>query len=360
MDSASAEELFTSLNPIARAIFHQDDDAILSYLVGKDGKVMEPEHYIPVIPLLLINGSEGIGSGWSTSIPPFDLKEIIQLLRNLLLDENLTKLSLFGSSMHPWYRGFRGTIEKSQSSGYIGVGRFYILDDRLLRVVEIPIRYSTQSYQSVLENLIDLGEIEDFYTDYLCDRAEFVVRFPKNVNLLCCEHSDIVSKLKLSFKISTTNLCAFGRSMRIRKYDSVGDILQEFFEVRLKFYEKRKKHKLDQLEKLSTRLKNEARFLKLVLDGELSFHARSKEELIENLMQKGLERINEEGDNSWGGFDYLLSKSLQWTLFAAENLSKTLTQIDDTWASMEGLRSISARELWLKDLNSLWALVVDN
>lgn len=66
-DSASARYIFTRLEKITRAIFHPDDDALLNYL-SDDGLSIEPEYFMPVIPMVLVNGSKGIGTGWSSTI----------------------------------------------------------------------------------------------------------------------------------------------------------------------------------------------------------------------------------------------------------------------------------------------------
>ena len=69
-DAASPRYIFTNLSSLARTIFHPADDPLLNYL-NDDGQSIEPEWYIPVIPMLLVNGGDGIGTGWSTGIPNY-------------------------------------------------------------------------------------------------------------------------------------------------------------------------------------------------------------------------------------------------------------------------------------------------
>ncbi|KAJ1559192.1 DNA topoisomerase 2, partial [Cladochytrium tenue] len=68
-DAASARYIFTALNPLARVVFHPEDDALLDYL-NDDGQDIEPK-YMPILPMILVNGSDGIGTGWSTSVPNY-------------------------------------------------------------------------------------------------------------------------------------------------------------------------------------------------------------------------------------------------------------------------------------------------
>jgi DNA topoisomerase-2 len=101
-DAASARYIFTKLEAITRFIFHPSDDPLLSYL-DDDGQSIEPATYIPVIPMVLVNGSEGIGTGWSTSVPTYNPRDIINNLRNMINGEAC-------EDMKPWFRGFTGYL----------------------------------------------------------------------------------------------------------------------------------------------------------------------------------------------------------------------------------------------------------
>ena len=101
-DAASPRYITTYLSPLTRALYPEPDDHCLRYL-DDDGKLVEPNHYVPIIPLILVNGADGIGSGWSTSIPPFNPIDIIMNLRKKLRGEEMTR-------MHPYYKGWTGDV----------------------------------------------------------------------------------------------------------------------------------------------------------------------------------------------------------------------------------------------------------
>jgi DNA topoisomerase-2 len=101
-DHASARYIFTRLEKIARAIFHPDDDALLNYL-NDDGISIEPEFYMPVIPMVLVNGSDGIGTGYSSTIQNHDPREIIANIRKMINGEE-------PELMHPKFAGFTGEV----------------------------------------------------------------------------------------------------------------------------------------------------------------------------------------------------------------------------------------------------------
>lgn len=85
-DAASARYIFTALNPVTRTIFPEDDDNVLDYLI-EEGQSIEPSHYLPILPTVLVNGAEGIGTGWSTFIPQHDPRAIVDNIRRLMSGE---------------------------------------------------------------------------------------------------------------------------------------------------------------------------------------------------------------------------------------------------------------------------------
>lgn len=145
-DSASPRYIYTRLEKIARLIFHTDDDAVLTYLTD-DGQCVEPQWYIPVIPMILVNGCEGIGTGWSTYIPNYNPNDIIKNIRLKLSGQEMEE-------MKPWYKGFRGIIEEKTKSTYTVHGRIEQINDTTVRITELPIKKWTQDYKQFLESLL--------------------------------------------------------------------------------------------------------------------------------------------------------------------------------------------------------------
>ena len=85
-DAASPRYLHTELSVLARFLFCESDEIALK-VCYEDGRPVEPVHYIPVIPMVLVNGAEGIGTGWSTKVPNYDVKEIIANIRRMIVNE---------------------------------------------------------------------------------------------------------------------------------------------------------------------------------------------------------------------------------------------------------------------------------
>lgn len=98
-EAASPRYIFTNLSPLTRKLFCEEDDGILHYL-NEEGQSIEPDYYLPILPMVLINGAVGIGTGWSTTIPSFSPIDLVENLKRKLLEgKELTR-------MGPWFRGF--------------------------------------------------------------------------------------------------------------------------------------------------------------------------------------------------------------------------------------------------------------
>lgn len=142
--AASPRYLFTKLAKIARTVYHPDDDEILEYLI-EENKPIEPKWYIPIIPMVLVNGADGIGTGWSTSIPNYCPRAIAENLKRLMNGEEVEKMT-------PWFRGFKGEIAATSESGkYISNGVANITEEGHIKVTELPVRLWTDNFKDNLE-----------------------------------------------------------------------------------------------------------------------------------------------------------------------------------------------------------------
>ncbi|KDO83471.1 hypothetical protein CISIN_1g0004591mg, partial [Citrus sinensis] len=236
-DAASARYIFTRLSPITRFLFPKDDDKLLDYL-NEDGQQIEPTWYMPIIPTVLVNGSEGIGTGWSSYIPNYNPRDIVANVRRLLNGEMM-------EPMHPWYRGFGGTIEKTASKEagvtYTVTGIIEEVNETTLRIKELPIRRWTQDYREFLESIIDQNDsfIRGF-RQYSDDTTVDFEVFLSEESMMRTKQEGLLKKFKLTTTISTSNMHLFDSKGVIKKYDTPEQILEEFFHIRLEFYEKRK------------------------------------------------------------------------------------------------------------------------
>ena len=366
-DHASPRYIFTRLHPVCRAMFPECDDPLLNYL-DEDGQRIEPDFYYPVVPLVLVNGAEGIGTGWSTSIPNFNPRDLIENIRLLLSDQEPVQ-------MHPWYRHFNGTIAEEIVKGdirYTVTGEYEIRDECTLVVTELPLRSWTSDYKEFLEEMLAPKEknAKPFITDYKeyhTDRTvHFVITMPPE-NLAAAQASGIEKKFKLQTKLSISNMHLFNEHGVITKYSSPIDILKAFVPLRLQAYTQRREMLIRLAESQLKRLSNKMRFILAVVDGSLVVNRKKKQELIAELDALCYDRLpktdkgsaaelDEDGEFiaaevSGASYDYLLGMPL-WNL-TLEKVDELCAEKEAKEAEVAELHKTTEQQLWLKDLDTL-------
>ena len=196
-ESASPRYIYTCLSKMTRILFKESDDAILDYL-EEEGMKIEPKFYAPIIPMILVNGSEGIGTGWSTRIPSYNPLQIAQNVKCFLNKEEM-------HFMLPWVKGYHGTIENRDGTAIIS--GTCINRGKFTEIVEIPPSKSIRDYKTFLEKFIENGQISDIREFHTENRVHFVLEGCKVDK----------SKLMLEAKVDTNNLVCFDSSGEIKK-----------------------------------------------------------------------------------------------------------------------------------------------
>ncbi|KAL2478354.1 DNA topoisomerase 2 [Forsythia ovata] len=370
-DHASARYIFTQLSAITRFLFPKDDDILLDYQ-NEDGQTIEPTWYVPIIPVVLVNGSEGIGTGWSSFVPNYNPRDIIANVRHMLRDEPM-------EPMDPWYKGFRGTIEKTATkeagATYTVTGIIEEVSDTTLRVTELPVRKWTQDYKDFLESLYPF--IEDVREYHTTDSVNFEIDLSEE-NMRIAKQEGLLKKFKLTTTISTSNMHLFDSKGVIKKYDTPEKILEDFFSIRFEFYEKRKKALMDNLERELLILENKVRFIMDVVEGKIVVSNRRRADLVLELKEKGFTPFpkkaktteisvagstdvpeeNEENSDmatSQGvrasDYDYLLSMSIG--SLTIEKVQELCNNRDKLIQEVEEMRKATINSLWTKDLDAL-------
>jgi len=293
-DAASARYIFTCLAPAARVIFPVADDNVLEFL-NEEGLSIEPTWYCPIIPMILVNGCEGIGTGWASSVPNFHPREIIANLRQLIRGKDMTE-------MIPWYAGFKGTLSKSErEEGKLDVaGIIQMTGENKATITELPVKRWTQDYREFLEENLPKGEKRAAGTRLLEDYAEYhtesTVHFELSLSMDAIKSTE-VSMLEKAFRLRSTismnNMVLFDAEGKIQKYDTALDILQDFAKTRLVMYEKRKAFLLGRLTRECEILTAKARFILMVVQGQIVIKRRKILDLVNDLRKSGFKPVHE-------------------------------------------------------------------
>ncbi|MBN3325670.1 TOP2B topoisomerase, partial [Atractosteus spatula] len=370
-DAASPRYIFTLLSPLAKMLFPAVDSNLLKFLYDDNQKV-EPEWYIPIIPLVLVNGAEGIGTGWACKIPNYDPREIVNNINRML--DNQDPLPML-----PSYKNFKGTIHELGQNQYLVSGEVSVLDKNTIEITELPVRTWTQAYkEQVLEPMLTgtektpalITDYKEYHTD---TTVKFVVRMTEE-KLAQAEAAGLHKVFKLQSSLTCNSMVLFDHMGCLKKYEAVQDILKEFFELRLHYYKLRKDWLVGMLGAESAKLSNQARFVLEKIEGKISIENKSKRDLIRMLVQRGYEsdpvaawnkaqeKMMEEddmddnddassvdsGSASGPNFNYILGMSL-WCL-TKEKVEELLKQRDVKKSEVNDLQRKSPVDLWREDL----------
>lgn len=356
-DAASPRYIHTHLEPIVETIFKKEDNAILNY-TEDDGLTVEPDTYMPVVPLLAINGCVGIGTGFSTDIPPHHPMSIVKMLRDRLEGKLNT---LAGLTLQPWWFGFRGTVTAQNEDTWITKG-LYTMDDvkRSVTITELPVGTWTKDYKVFLDELSSgdkawlgddgkpiLKSFDDLYDD---DTVNFVLYFEADFyEDIKADHAEFEKRFKLTTSWRLSNMTCFDDQMRIVKYSTVGDMMEAFFGPRLAAYEKRRQHEMARLEKEALEADAKAHFIKAILDGSLELRGASDEQIVKGMKKNNLPPLsNPVNTDAVDAYEYLLRLRMDRVKASAvEDAEKAVLAARMAY---ETLRDTTATNLWLDDL----------
>ncbi len=363
-DAASARYIFTALPKITRALFPQADDALLTFL-DDDGQSIEPEWYMPVVPQVLMNGAEGIGTGWSTSVPNYNPHEIVANIRRRMAGEEVVP-------MKPWYRGFTGDIDEVAPGRFKVSGRVTQIDDKTYEITELPIRTWTSTYKEGLEErIVSTDKVPATIKDYKEYHTESTVHFI--VELTAKGQAEIADKgveafFKMSAQISTTNMVLFDQDGKIKKYSTPEEILEDFYLLRLSYYQKRKEHLVDQLKLMYDRLSNQARFVQMIINRQLVVSNRKRADIVADLRKNDFrpfpkqgkaavaaeiedaEPVDESDISADSDYDYLLNMAIY--NLTKEKVDKLLNERNAKEEELRVLIGRTPQNLWDEDLTN--------
>ena len=362
-DSASERYIFTQLNKITRHIFPEMDDNILSYL-NDDGLLVEPIFYAPILPMVLVNGSKGIGTGFSTDIMCYNPSQIIQYIRGKLSVALAGGGALAGGDVEfvPYYEGFRGTIQKVSEEGkYLFKGKYEKMGVDKIRVTELPVGYWTDDFKEYLEGLTEsvdkagkkIVPVVKEYDDMSKDTSvDFIITLQKGklaeLEATQLDHgcNGVEKQFKLFSTNNSTNMHLFDANDKLKKYDRVQDIIDDYFVTRLDLYQKRKDYMVDALSKELLVLSNKSRYISELLVGTIDFRNKKKEAVIQMLNEKKYSVMNDDTE-----FKYLTKLPLDSV--TEENVERLNKEHADKVAELEYVKITSTSEMWLKELDVL-------
>ena len=337
-DSASERYIFTKLNKITRTIYRKDDDDILDYL-DDDGQLVEPIHYVPIIPMVLVNGSIGIGTGFSTKIPCYNPKQLVKVIKKKIKDSS--KGMDYIEEIIPYYRGFKGVIEYMENNKYMTRG-VYTTKHNNVTITELPIGQWNEDYITFLDKCIEtkkykLKDYKDLSTD-------------KDIHIELTFHDELNSlytfekNFKMITTISTSNMYLFNEKEKLVHYKNVNEIINAFIEVRMNYYDIRKKNQVKKMEDYLRTLSNKYKYILELLNDTIDLRKKKSTEINAMLKDKGY-------DKQENNYNYLIKMPMDSV--NEENVKTLKNEYEKTQHELEMLKATQIVDMYYTELKEL-------
>lgn len=393
-DVAAARYIFTYLPKLTWTLFNGHDDPLYS-MVEDEGQQVEPLFYLPIIPLVLINGTEGIGTGWASGVPQFNPSDVVDNLRLMMAGQEPREMT-------PWYRGFRGFIKKIGPNQWLTRGIYKLEGTDTVVITELPVGVWTQSVKDILVSLtntptsqtqstnkktttpskksptrrtkasnavVELTKGDPIVKDYIEGHTEstvfFKVKFDTDVltQLLVEDPKTGINELEkllcLTSKISCNKmLTLYDEKGRLRTFKDPLEILSHYYRLRLKYYEARKAHMIPQIEQELLYRSTRVRFIMDVISKVIRVNNRPKADIVRQLeehdypkmFEKHLMQLDTMTDvqREAGNYDYLVGMPIY--SLTRERIEELKAEQDELAKKLEDLKGKTIQMLWAEDL----------
>ena len=325
-----------------------------------DGVFVEPEFYVPCIPMVLANPCKAaIGTGWSSTIPGFNPLDLIRCIK-IWLDNDGCAADEEGNSLFPdllpWYRGFRGVIEQIDTNKFMTYGIIDRIDESTVVVRELPVGMWTEDFESMLQDMKAEKDpkkmkIKSFRINYTVSEVYFEI--DEERGFTCDENT-----LKLSKPVNTSNMVLFNEQHQLQKFNSPDEIIDQYCRVKYEYTVKRKIRLLSDWKTELMLNENKKRFITEIIDKDLIIFQRDEDEVIVDMEDRGYYKNEKHDDsadedkrsqNSERGYDYLLKMHMRsFTKNKIDEIQKEIVRLKKL---ISGMKKTSEKQLWLNDIN---------
>lgn len=329
---ASSRYIKAKLSPNFRKLFKKEDDLILDHHYSNGDKI-EPKYFIPLLPMPLVNGAEGMGTGHATYIMTYNPNELKSAILQILKGKKLNH-----GSLSPWFNGFNGTVERSPDSNQVIIkGKLEEIGGLSFKISELPIGMENDKYEAILHKLIDTDFIKSFVNNSDEQNFDIDIIAPRATTSL--DIDELMKQLKLISR-ETENLTLWDTNGVIKKYTNVEEIIEEFVEWRLNRYEDRRQALIKVTEEDIVWIDERIRFIEFYLNNTQLFKNSGKVELLKLLE-----------DNDFLNGEKLLSMTI-WSL-TKDKIDELNDQLIKQLQRLEQLNNDTPKKMYERELNEL-------
>ena len=323
----------TKLNNNFKLIYKDSD---LLEFKEEEGESIEPHYFLPIIPMVLINGSSGIAVGFAMNILNRDIKSVTEACINTLKGKAITEIK---PSINEFGGEFIQDIDNNKR--WIIRGKFQRVNTSTVRITELPPSMTYEKYESILDKLCD-DKVIVSYDNNCKDNIDYVIKFTR-AELEKITDEKIIKIFKLE-EYSTEIFSTLDESGKLKIFENTSDIIRYFVNFRLEYYHKRKEFMLNKMRHDLKVLSNRGRFIKAILDEKLKVNNVSKPDIIKGIEEMKLEQID-------GNYDYLLRMPIY--SLTKELFEKLKTDFTAKKEEIKVLEETDPKDMYLLDLDEL-------
>ena len=328
------------LSDVSKKLFMEIDNNVLEKQYF-EGQYIEPKFLIPIFPVMFLNGSNGMSTGFSNEIQPRNPEEIIEYIKKKINGVEHPRMQLL-----PWFRNHLGKVEynkeldRNESFGVITKNNM-----TSYTIAELPIGIEYQKYVEYLDKLCDSGTICDY--DDRCDPKTDKILFEiKTTRDFTRKHEGrkLFEVMHLIKSLPET-LCCIDENNRVREFTSIQEILDAYIEIRLKYYNLRKDYLLKTIKKSLEELSSKYLFVKAIVDKTIVVANKKKDDIVKQI-EKQPKILKQDGS-----YEYLLR--MQIYNLTAEKLEELKCQIKSKKEEFDSIKKTSVEDMWTNDLHEL-------
>jgi DNA topoisomerase-2 len=333
--AAASRYIFTCKEPYLDNLFPKEyNDILISQEF--EGEIIEPRFFVPSLPMLLVNGSEGIGNGFAHKILPRNIEEIKSYIKSRSKGEDVQY------NLIPHYNGFNGVILKISDVSFEIRGSIEVKSSTEIFINEIPVGKEHKEYVSTLQELKDAGKIKSFedLCDDRIDKFRFLVKVDKKFTAQT--ETKMLEDLKLIKRVSE-NYTFLNENNEIVIFNSVNEIFDAYIKIKLEYTLKRKEHELAEMKRDIDIMKLKYQFIDLVIKGEIEINGKSKQYITD--------RIRELLPAAADKCDLLLGMPI--FSLTTEKKEELLNSMKKLSAEYKSLKEKSEYDIWLEEIDKI-------
>ena len=328
--------LYVKLNKYAD--LYKVDSDLLEY-INEEGQMVEPKHYLPIIPTVLCRQGIGLAPGYRFSTMSYNPIDIIDSCTNIIKGGK-------AKTVRPYIRGIKQKNWKYVSNGsntgsWVNKGEWsYNLKYDCMEITDLPYDLGFDDFEKLLNKYVDNGFLKDWrnYSEGNSIKYDLYFETGKLKGYIKENDTFLPNKFKLIKTVPDDQLYVLDENNKVRHFVTTTDLIEYFTSYRLNIYNKRKVKMVSVLEQKLASNTDMCRFIDLIIKGKLKINNRPKADIKADMVV------------------YNIPETLIGTPISKltkEEYEALLKENEDIKKELEYIKNTTIEDMYLTDLKNL-------